>query len=105
MMRITRQQDGETFTFKIEGRLAGEWVEEMARCWDEASKSDRSRVIRIDLTEVTFIDATGKKLLAAMFAAGVTPAAANLMTKAVIEQLCCRTQIEPQRRDQQINHK
>ena len=105
MMRITQQEDGETITLKIEGRLACEWVSEMKRCWDEVRNTTHPCVIRIDLTEVTFIDATGKELLAAMFAAGVTPAAANLMTKAVVERLCCHAQTDPHGRDKQIKHK
>jgi len=87
MMRITRQQDGETMTLKIEGCLAGEWVNEMKRCWDEVKTGARRRVIRIDLTDVTFIDAAGRELLAQMFASGAIAGAANVMTKAVVEQL------------------
>ena len=87
MMRITKQQDGETITLKIEGCLAGEWVSEMERCWDEVRSDARSFVIRIDLTEVTSVDAAGGNLLAAMFRSGVTPTGTNVMTKAVIEQL------------------
>lgn len=97
MMRITQQQTGETMTLKIEGRLAGEWANEMRRCWDEILKNARSRVIRLDLTEVTFIDGAGKELLAAMFASGAVPGAANVMTKAVIEQLACNAQFNPRR--------
>lgn len=93
MMRITRQQDGETITLKIEGCLAGEWVNEMKRCWDEVKTGARRRAIRIDLTDVTFIDAAGKGLLAQMFASGAIAGAANVMTKAVVEQLTSKEQV------------
>ena len=87
MMRITRQQDSETITLKIEGCLAGEWVNEMKRCWDEVKTDARHRAIRIDLTDVTFIDVAGRGLLAQMFASGAIADAANVMTKEVVEQL------------------
>jgi anti-anti-sigma regulatory factor len=93
MMRITRQQDGETMTLKIEGCLAGEWVNEMKRCWDEVKTGARRRAIRIDLTDVTFIDAAGRELLAQMFASGAIAGAANVMTKAVVEQLTSEAQV------------
>src|SRR5215831_9229074 len=93
MMRVTRQQDGETITLKIEGCLAGEWANEMKRCWDEVKDDTRPRVIRIDLTGVTFIDAAGRELLAQMLASGVITGAANVMTKAVVERLTCDAQV------------
>jgi ABC-type transporter Mla MlaB component len=93
MMRITRQQDGETITLKIEGRLAGEWVDEMKRCWDEVKTAARQRVIRIDLTDVTFIDLAGRELLAQIFASGAIAGAANVMIKAVLEQLTSKAQV------------
>ena len=93
MMRITRQQDGETITLKIDGCLAGEWVNEMKRCWDEVKTDARRRAIRIDLTDVTFIDVSGKELLAQMFASGAIAGAANVMTKAVVEQLTSKAQV------------
>jgi anti-anti-sigma regulatory factor len=93
MMRITRQQDGETITLKIEGRLAGEWANEMKRCWDEVKNDTRSLAIRIDLTEVTFIDVAGRGLLAQMFASGAIAGAVNVMTKAIVEQLTGNAQV------------
>jgi len=93
MMRITQQQDGETITLKIEGSLAGEWTNVMKRCWDEIKNDTRPLVIRIDLTEVTDIDVAGRELLAQMFASGAIAGAANVMTKAVVEQLTGNAQV------------
>ena len=93
MMRITRQHDSETITLKIEGCLAGEWVNEMKRCWDEVKTGARRRAIRIDLTDVTFIDVAGRELLAQMFASGAIAGAVNVMTKTVVEQLTGDAQV------------
>ncbi|MBS1788144.1 MAG: TolC family protein [Acidobacteria bacterium] len=105
MMRITQQSDGEATTLKVEGCLAGEWVGEMKRCWDEVEGATHSSVIRMDLTEVTFIDAAGRQLLAEMIGAGVTPTATNIMTKEVIREIACTAahrashQTDPQRKE------
>jgi anti-anti-sigma regulatory factor len=93
MMRITRQQDGETITLKIEGCLAGELVSEMKCCWDEVKTGDRRRAIRIDLNDVTFIDAAGRELLAQIFASGAIAGAANVMTRTVVEQFASNEQV------------
>ncbi len=93
MMRVTQQRDGETMTLKIEGALAGEWTDEMKRCWNEVKNDARLRVIRIDLTGVTFIDAAGRELLALMFASGVIAAAVNVMTRTIVEKLTGNAQL------------
>ena len=93
MMRITQQRDGETIALKIEGCLTGEWADEMERCWNEVKNDAQLRVIRIDLTGVTFIDAAGRELLARMFASGVIAAAVNVMTRTVVEKLTGNAQL------------
>jgi anti-anti-sigma regulatory factor len=101
MMRITRQQDGETITLKIEGCLAGEWAHEMKRCWDEVNTGARPRAIRIDLTDVTFTDVAGRELLAQIFASGAIAGAANVMTKAVVERLTGAAQVNQSEQSRQ----
>jgi ABC-type transporter Mla MlaB component len=87
MMRITQRRDGGEITLKIEGSLTGDWADEMERLWNEVKTDAQLCVIRIDLTGVTLIDVAGRGLLARMFASGVIAVAANVMTKAVVEQL------------------
>jgi ABC-type transporter Mla MlaB component len=89
MMRITQQPEGEAVTLKLEGRLSGEWVGELKRCWDEVRSTIHAKMILIDLAEVTFIDAAGRRLLAEMVEAGVTPTATNVMTIEVIREIAC----------------
>jgi anti-anti-sigma regulatory factor len=58
------QRDGEAVTLKIEGRLFGLSVPELQRAWQELAPSLGSRRLSVDLRGMTFIDATGKRLLA-----------------------------------------
>ena len=63
-MKVTiDQRDGEAVVLKIEGRLFGLRVPELHRAWQELTPSLGSRKLFVDLRGMTFIDATGKRLL------------------------------------------
>jgi hypothetical protein len=83
MLKITTHSEGERITLKVEGRLAGPWVEELKTCWAQASGQHHR--VEVVLNEVTYIDEGGKKLLAEMHRKGVQLAAAGCMTRAIIE--------------------
>jgi hypothetical protein len=69
---------------EVEGRLAGPWVEELDRCWE----AERSRVdaadITVRLSNVSFIDETGKELLTRIFHAGARLEGSGCMVRAII---------------------
>jgi len=58
------EREGEAVTLKIEGRLFGANVPELHRAWQVLAPSLGSRKLSVDLRGMTFIDATGKRLLA-----------------------------------------
>ena len=87
MLRIIEQGDERSWTFRLAGRLAGELTPELERCWRTAIAARKSRSVSVDLTEVTFVDDTGKRLLAAMAKAGVELIAADVLMKALVEQI------------------
>lgn len=87
MLRIIEQGDECSLTFRLAGRLAGEWTPELERCWREAVAAQPSQSLGVDLTEVTYVDNTGKRLLAAMAEAGVELIAADVLMKALVEQI------------------
>ena len=70
MLRITSHEGAEAIHLKLEGTLKGAWVPEMERSWREA-RSNRDKALIVDLTDVEFVDAAGKYLLALMHAHGV----------------------------------
>ena len=85
MLKITTLNDPGRTSFELEGRLTGAWVEELKTCWQQAVAANQQVSVR--LKEVTFVDETGKKLLADMHRQGVTLAAEGCMTKAIIEEI------------------
>jgi hypothetical protein len=84
MLKITTRTDAGTVILKLEGRLAGPWVEELNRCWREAADSRRSSVL-VDLTGVTFIAPEGKALLARMWRQGAKFHAMGCLNTCIVE--------------------
>jgi anti-anti-sigma regulatory factor len=85
MLRITEQPDSSTLTLKLAGTLSGEWALELARCWRTASFSGTPKRLRIDLTEVVFVDEIGRVVLAEMATSGAELVAGDLVTRSIVE--------------------
>ena len=87
MLRITIHNAPPTLTFRLEGRLAGPWVRELEECWRGALASRLKPLLRVDLTEVTSIDAAGQACLAALHQQGAEFVAADCLMKAVVAEI------------------
>ncbi|HWT83858.1 MAG TPA: hypothetical protein VN648_34325 [Candidatus Methylomirabilis sp.] len=87
MLRITMHDNQETLTFQLEGRLAGAWVKEVEQCWQSTLAHHRKTILRVDLTDVTFIDDAGKACLAAMHRQGAELVAADCVTKEIVAEI------------------
>jgi hypothetical protein len=88
MLRITEQRESEpgSVVLRLEGRLAGLWVEVLnTSCRQILAREQRCVVV--DLTGVTFIDADGKAILSRLWGEGVTLRASGCMTKCVVEEI------------------
>jgi anti-anti-sigma regulatory factor len=67
MLRITLQESDSVTAVVLEGRLAGPWAEELNRVWVETAPRLGSRKLSIDLRNVTYVDAVGKRVLKEIF--------------------------------------
>jgi hypothetical protein len=85
MLKITMQTSPAGTLFKVEGKLAGPWVEELENCWRKAPNSDRP--VRVMLCAVTFIDDKGRDLLVEMYRQGGELVAEGCMNKAIVEEI------------------
>ena len=63
MLRITVHDNPRILTFQLEGRLAGPWLRELEECWKSTLACWQKPTLRVDLTGVTFIDASGVRAL------------------------------------------
>lgn len=69
MLRIRRSMDRGTVTLHLEGKLLAPWLDELRSAIADTSDG---RVGRMNLADVSFIDAAGAKLLARMRRDGVS---------------------------------
>jgi hypothetical protein len=89
-MRITVHDAPRALTFRLEGKLVGPWVRELEECWRGALAGQRQPIqpiLRVDLTEVTSIDAAGQACLAALHRQGAEFVAADCLMKAVVAEI------------------
>lgn len=64
MLRLTRIETADAMTLKLEGKLAGPWVDEVRHCWTRlAEHKDR---VQVDLQGLSFLDKSGATLLLQM---------------------------------------
>ena len=87
MLRISIQNGPLTTRFKLEGKLAHEWVGEAKKTWAELTASDGKRKIVVDLFDVAFVDDAGGRLLAEMHHAGARLVGSGPLISALIEEI------------------
>lgn len=85
MLKITEEERRGWATLRLEGALAGPWVQELERCWLETRVCPEQVVV--DLGAVTSVDAEGKALLLEMHTAGTQLQGGGIMVSYILEQI------------------
>jgi len=86
MLMITVEADAAMVTFRLDGRLAGPGVRELARNWSAAVSSLPPQRILFDLTGVSTIDPLGKEFLARVHRHG-DRLVEGVTTRAIVEEI------------------
>ena len=89
VLRVTTSINSGTTRLVVEGRLAGACVGELERCWRATASEESPASILVDLSSVTFVDATGKQLLTHMHEQGIRFVASGLLARCLIEEIEC----------------
>ena len=87
MLRISYLNTGAEQRWKLCGQLAGAWVDELRSCWQFARTTAPRASAVLDLSDVTFIDEAGERLLADMRTAGAEFLAAGVETRHLLDNL------------------
>ena len=87
MLRITIENNQITKCFIIEGRLEGAYVIELEKCWQTIINTEPNCPLLVNLTYLTFIDASGKQLLTRMHRGGAKLLACGVMTRKIVEEI------------------
>ena len=86
MLMITVETEPAMVTFRLDGRLAGAGVDELARHWSAAASNQPHQRVLFDLAGVTFVDVVGKEFLAQVHRHGDT-LVGGVTTRAIVEEI------------------
>ena len=92
MLRITTEERDSVTRFRLEGKLIGEWVQVLDRCWIRSKHDGRRHRFVVNLDSVSFVDAKGKALLESMVSEGVDLEADNLLMESMATSIVERSQ-------------
>jgi anti-anti-sigma regulatory factor len=87
MLRIYIHNEVPVTSFVLEGKLVGPWVEELKQGWESALAANPSRLMLVDLADVSFIDAEGRALLARMRQKGARLLSAGVLINAIVDEI------------------
>jgi outer membrane protein len=87
MLKITIHDGAKMFRLQLEGRLASAWVTELEQVWKTAASMLDTKILVVNLDDVTFIDGAGKSLLADMHRAGAKFTAATPYQREAVAEI------------------
>jgi len=87
MLRITADLCSDPIVLKVEGKIKGVWVAELEHCWQSARVNCPGHRLRIELSDITFVEDQGKVLLTEMLHSGVELVATGPMMKSILEDI------------------
>jgi len=77
-------------TIRLEGKIAGDWVEELERCCQEVLARRQSCPVVIELDEVIVVDGEGEALLQQMHRAGFVLRGRGMHSQDLVERILQR---------------
>ena len=94
MFRMAIRSTDDADTWILEGRLAGQVVDELTDAWRKTRGERRGRKSVVDLVGLTFVDERGETALAEMMADGAKFVVRGLYTRTLVESLRDRAKQE-----------
>src|ERR1700731_3987825 len=92
MLRITVEKKPDKSSLTIEGKLAGPWVSALEQSWRDLRISSAGEALSINLCGVSFIDASGKALLAEIHSQGGKLVAEGCLNQAIVREIAAKQQ-------------
>jgi anti-anti-sigma regulatory factor len=87
MLKITTLMNAESTVLRLEGRLAGPWVQELERCWDSTVGTPAHHHLSVDLSAVTYVASDGKDLLKKIHRQGAKLIASGCLTSCIVNEI------------------
>jgi hypothetical protein len=102
VLKITIDDFPDKQRWSLQGRLVGQWADELSSTWRERHCRPDKRKCVVELLDVTFIDRNGETALAEIMSQGADFVANDLYTKHLLEML--RHQLERTRMTMKRSH-
>lgn len=101
VLKITMTETPAERRWVVQGRLVGPWVSELRTTWKRTHGGQDQRICIIDLSDVTFIDKGGERLLRALAKKGAKLIATGVYIQHVLEEVknSCTPSAERTRRE------
>lgn len=87
MLRIEVDELPEKTIFHVQGKLAGDWVDELRKVWTTVRNESPGKQSEVELSSVMSIDNPGRKLLSQMYSWGTRLTGKGLLIRSVIEEI------------------
>src|ERR1700686_1944032 len=94
MLRITIDKKPGKTSLTVEGKLAGPWVSALEQSWRDLRDSSSGESLSINLCGVSFIDATGRALLAEIHQQGGKLVAEGCLNQAIVREIAAKQQTD-----------
>jgi len=95
MLRVVTEQHGHAWTLSLHGRLADAWVEVVDRQWQSMLETVPPAHVTVFLSDVSFVDTEGERLLERMWRRGSQLEASGCMNRHVIDGIRARARTGP----------
>lgn len=87
MLRVTVHQDVNPVVLLLEGKLIGDWVEEVRAVWNSVRSTSRNEGALISLTAVSAVDTPGRHLLTEIYSKGGVLIGTGLFARTLIQEI------------------
>jgi hypothetical protein len=87
MLKVTVRTAEEVEIWELEGKLSGNWVGELERCWRNHEKLPVRPSLQVHMKSVSYVDTQGKHLLTEMHGRGVEIRGGGCVTNAVVDEI------------------
>jgi outer membrane protein TolC/anti-anti-sigma regulatory factor len=92
MLRITIEKKPGKTSLTVEGKLAGPWVSALEQSWKDLRDSSSGEALSINLCGVSFIDASGRAILAEIHQQGGKLVAEGCLNQAIVREIAAKQQ-------------
>jgi len=87
MLRITVLYDVDSIALRLEGKLMGDWVDELQKVWSGVRSTRMNDGAIVNLTDVSSVDVAGRRLLAEIYSTGGVLSGTGIFARSLAQEI------------------